>query len=120
MRSKWFFLVVGLALVLGPSLGSSQQQPGGFPPGGGGFGGGGAGGFGGGRGAGGFGGGGGFSMDPTQIWNSMGGTGKEVLTKADITNPFMQGMFDRMVQTMGITTGQITRDQFVTSMQQRM
>ena len=30
MRSKWYFLVVGLAMVLGPSLANSQfGQPGG-------------------------------------------------------------------------------------------
>jgi Ca2+-binding EF-hand superfamily protein len=119
MRSKWYFLVVGLAMVLGPSLANSQfGQPGGA--GGGGFPGGGMGGAGGGRGgggrrgAGGGGGMGGFSMDPTQMWNAMA-NGKEVLTRDDVANnPIMVGMFDRM----GVS--QITRDQFVTSVQQRM
>src|SRR5262245_53481479 len=107
MRSTWFFLIVGLALVLGPSLGNSQFGPqggggaGGF--GGGGFGGGG---FGGGAlGGASFGGGGGMAMDPTALWNTMA-NGKQAISRNDITNPMMQGWFDRIAQQVGSSNGQ--------------
>jgi Ca2+-binding EF-hand superfamily protein len=46
--------------------------------------------------------------------------GKEVWTQADANNnPFGQRMFERITQTLNITNGQITRQQFVTYMQQQ-
>jgi Ca2+-binding EF-hand superfamily protein len=57
-------------------------------------------------------------MDPNAMFNRMS-NGKDVVTRADV-NPMMQGMFDRMAERMGNTTGQITRDQFVAYMSQRM
>jgi Ca2+-binding EF-hand superfamily protein len=86
------------------------------PPGGGGWGGGG----GGGGGRAGWGGGGGRgNRDPNQFFDRLSG-GKDVVKRSEITNPWMQGMFDRMAQQLNITTGEITRDQFVTAMRQRM
>jgi Ca2+-binding EF-hand superfamily protein len=46
--------------------------------------------------------------------------GKDSISRSDITDPGQQMMFDRMAQRMGNTTGQITKQQFVESMQQRM
>jgi hypothetical protein len=120
MRSTWYFLIVGLALVLGPSLASSQFGPpqggGGFPGGGGGFPGGGRGGRGG-RGGGGM---NGFTFDPTQMWNAMTGN-KAVVTQADAANnPALQRTYERAIQSLGITNGKLTREQFTAYMQQRM
>jgi Ca2+-binding EF-hand superfamily protein len=58
---------------------------------------------------------GGFGGDPNTIWNFMA-QGKEVITRNDIDPQ----RFDRMAQNMGITSGQISRQQFVDYMQQRM
>jgi Ca2+-binding EF-hand superfamily protein len=91
------------SLLLFATMSFAQGPGGGF---------GGFGGFGGGRG-----GGGGF--DPNQLFDRMS-NGKDVVSRADITNPFMQGMFDRFAQQAGVTNGQLTREQFVTAMQQRM
>jgi Ca2+-binding EF-hand superfamily protein len=38
--------------------------------------------------------------------------GKDVLVRSEL-NPMMQGMFDRMAQRLGVTNGQITREQFL-------
>ena len=107
MRFKGFLFLTALALLLGPSLGLSQfgGQPGGFGGQGGGFG------QGGGRG------GRGGSRDPGAMFDSFA-NGKQSITKADITNPFMQMMFDQVAQSAGSTNGQITREQWVTAMGQ--
>src|SRR5262249_27539066 len=57
--------------------------------------------------------------DPNQFFNMLSG-GKDVINRADITDPMQGAMFDRMAQRMGITNGQITRQQFTTMMQNRM
>jgi Ca2+-binding EF-hand superfamily protein len=80
------------------------------PPGGGMFGPGG-----GGR----WGGGGGRGFDPNQLFNMMS-NGKDVVSRADISNPRFQGMFDRFAEQAGVTNGQLTREQFVAAMQARM
>ncbi len=122
MRTKWYMLVVGLALLLGPAVATSQfGQPGGFGGGGpGGFGGGGRGnkGMGGGQPGGRGQGGGGFQMDPNQMWTNMS-QGKDPITRNDVPAGFMQNMFDGMMQRMNNTTGRLSKDQFVTYMQQR-
>lgn len=60
----------------------------------------------------------GMMGDPNQFFDMMA-QGKDVITRNDV-QPMFQGMFDRMAERMGITNGQITRQQFVSSMQQRM
>ncbi len=65
------------------------------------------------------GGGGGGSWDPNQIFNRLS-NGKDVATRAEITDQSTLSMFDRTAERLGITNGQITREQFVSSMQQRM
>jgi hypothetical protein len=114
MRIKLFLLIGALALLFGPSEGLTQVGP---PAGGGGApaGGGGPGGFGGGR-PGGFGGGGMAQMDPNQVFNFMAG-GKDVWVRPD--DAMGQAMFDRTAQRMGVSNGQITRQQFVDNWQQR-
>ena len=130
MRFRCFLLVTGLALLLGPTVAMSQfgGQQGGFggPPGGaGGFGG--RGGFGAQQGAlggqqggfgGQFGGGGrGFgAMDPNAMWDQLTG-GKPIWRRAEITDPNLLQRFDRTAQRLGITNGQITKDQYVGMMQ---
>jgi hypothetical protein len=115
MRTR-LFLIAGLAvLLLGPAEAWTQ-----FP--GGGMGGdrgtgrdrGGRGGWGGDR----FGGGRG-NFDPNEMFNRMA-NGKEVWVRSEITNPWGQQMFDMMAQRVGATDGQITRQQYVAYMQQRM
>jgi hypothetical protein len=54
--------------------------------------------------------------DPNQFFDRLA-NGKDVITRADIANPMMQAMFDRMAQNLGITNGQITREQFTAAMQ---
>jgi Ca2+-binding EF-hand superfamily protein len=46
--------------------------------------------------------------------------GKDVWVRSEITDPQALQRFDRTAQQMGITNGQITREQFVANMQQRM
>ncbi len=70
-----------------------------------------------GRRGGGRGGRGGF--DPNQLFDRIS-SGKDVITRAGITNPQMQSMFDRFAQQAGVTNGQMTRQQFLGAMQQRM
>src|SRR5436190_12505481 len=102
MRVK-LFLIVGLGALLLSATPSLAQ-----PPGGGGFGGG-QGGRGGGMPGGGF--------DPTAFFDRLSG-GKDVINRADL-DPAMQGMFDRMAQRMGNTSGRITRQEYLASMEQR-
>jgi Ca2+-binding EF-hand superfamily protein len=100
MRTR-VYVVIGLAiLLLGPMQGWTQ-----FPQGGGG-------GRGGGR-------GGGFNMDPGARFDQMT-NGKGVWVRSEITDQRQQFLFDRIAQNVGATNGQITRDQYVTAMQQMM
>ncbi len=106
MRFKCFLLVTGLAILLGPAIGMGQfgGQPGGYggQPGG-------QGGFGaqfGGRG-GGFG-----AMDPEARWAQMT-SGKPVWKRSDITDPLLLQRFDRTAQRLGVTNGQITKEQYI-------
>jgi Ca2+-binding EF-hand superfamily protein len=57
--------------------------------------------------------------DPSQFWNFIA-PGKEVLNRSEITDPRMQRMFDGMAQRLGVTNGQITKQQFIEMSQQRM
>src|SRR5205823_13018941 len=98
------FLVMALvAMALIPDRCYAQGPPGG---GGGGF-----------RQRGGGGGGRGFG-DPSQ-WFDRLSNGKNVWVRSESPNEFSQGFFDRIAQSMNITNGQITREQFVTYMQQQ-
>jgi hypothetical protein len=99
---KATFISIGLFLIVG-SLGFAQGPPpdGGFQ--GGGRGGGGRGGFRGGN--------------PADFFNRLSG-GKDVIDRSTL-DPNMQRMFDRMAGRLGITNGQITRDQFMTMSQNR-
>src|SRR5438034_6456933 len=45
--------------------------------------------------------------------------GKNVWVRSESPNEFSQGFFDRIAQSMNITNGQITREQFTTYMQQQ-
>ena len=45
--------------------------------------------------------------------------GKDVVNLSDIQDPRMQRMANRMAEQMGVTNGQITRQQFVTYQEQR-
>ena len=66
-------------------------------------------------------GGGGFrqgGFDPNAMFNMMSG-GKDTLVRSSITDPQMLQRFDRMADRIGITNGQITREQFSGMMQQR-
>jgi Ca2+-binding EF-hand superfamily protein len=62
-------------------------------------------------------GGGGF--DPSQRFDRFSG-GKDVWVRTEITDPQMLRRFDRTAQELGVTNGQITREQFVANMQQQM
>src|SRR5262245_42644380 len=57
--------------------------------------------------------------DPNMIFDMMSG-GKDVVTRDTVTNAFMQRAFDRAVEQLGITNGQLTRQQYLAYMQQRM
>jgi hypothetical protein len=46
--------------------------------------------------------------------------GKDVLTRADITNPWQQRSFDTIARTLNVTNGQLTRQQYVDGTQQMM
>jgi len=56
--------------------------------------------------------------DPDQMFN-MFSKGKEVINRADLEG-WQQGMFDRFAQRLGITNGQITREQFKQAVEARM
>jgi Ca2+-binding EF-hand superfamily protein len=58
-------------------------------------------------------------MDPNQIFNFMAG-GKDVWVRSEITDPRQQMAFDRTAERMGVTNGQITREQYVAYMTERM
>jgi Ca2+-binding EF-hand superfamily protein len=58
-------------------------------------------------------------FDPSKLFDMMSG-GKDVVTRDGLPNPLLVGMFDRYAERMGITNGQITREQFNAYMQQRM
>ena len=114
MKRFSIFPAVCAMLLLVPMVGNSQ------PPGGGGRGGRGGfrGGPGGGDGNGGYGGGpggGGRRMggDPMQFFDMLA-KGKDVIRRDDL-DPNFQRMFDRMAGGLGITNGQISRDQFKTA-----
>lgn len=110
MRPNWKRLkfVVGFGLLAAlltpvPGLTQSGSWPGGGmggPPGGG-FPGGG---FGRDR--------GGRSRDPNDRFNEYTG-GKEVWKRSEITDPYMLSRFDRTAGMLGITNGEITRQQYV-------
>jgi Ca2+-binding EF-hand superfamily protein len=59
---------------------------------------------------------GGMGGDPNQMFN-MFSKGKEVINRSDLPAPF-QPMFDRIAPQMGITNGQITRQQFLQASEQ--
>lgn len=61
----------------------------------------------------------GMMGDPNEMFNRMA-NGKEVLVRSEISNEFMQRMFDRIAGQLGVTNGTISRQQFTTYMQQRM
>lgn len=110
---RFSLLIKGLAaLVLIPALAYAQGPGGGGgfqgPPGGGG----------GWRQRGGGGGGGRGAWDPGQMFDRFA-NGKQVWVRSESPNEFSQGFFDRIAQSMNITNGQITREQFVTYMQQQ-
>ena len=60
----------------------------------------------------------GGSMDPTEFFNRLA-NGKNVWVRAEATSSFSQSMFDRIAERLGITNGQITREQFEVYTQQR-
>jgi Ca2+-binding EF-hand superfamily protein len=58
------------------------------------------------------------SMDPNQFFNGLA-NGKEVWVRSE-TNPALQPMFDKIAEKLGATDGKITRDQFLSNMNQKM
>ncbi|OAI47609.1 hypothetical protein AYO44_01660 [Planctomycetaceae bacterium SCGC AG-212-F19] len=62
---------------------------------------------------------GGMFGDPSKLFDMMSG-GKDVITRDTLPNPLLVGMFDRYIDKLGITNGQITRQQFNAYMEQRM
>jgi hypothetical protein len=102
MRIRPSVLSACVALGLAASLGVAQPPPDGR--------GGGRGGFGGGR--------GGFGGDPNQMFDRFSG-GKDVIRRADLTDPGQQMMFDRLADRLKIANGEITREQFVGMMRDR-
>jgi hypothetical protein len=59
----------------------------------------------------------GVGGDPNQFFNQLSG-GKDVWSRAD-SDPRGQMMFDRIASRIGVTNGQITRQQFLTYQEQR-
>ena len=57
------------------------------------------------------------NFDPSQFFDQLA-NGKDVWNRAE-TEPRFQRMFDRIASTLGITNGQITRQQFMTYQEQR-
>lgn len=111
MRARWYvFLGMVALLVLSPT--GLTQPPSGGRDGSrgdrGGFGD--KGGFG--RGSGGP--GGGFSRDPGEAFDRMA-NGKNVLIRSEM-DPRRQGFFDMVAGMLGVTNGQLTRDQFTEGM----
>jgi Ca2+-binding EF-hand superfamily protein len=95
MRAK-LFVLVGIAGLLAATTEALTQ----FPPPGGGFS----------RGKG--------RMDPNEFFDRVA-NGKNVWSRAESTSPFAQAIFDRMAERLGITNGQITREQYMAYAQQR-
>jgi hypothetical protein len=94
MRTKIFLLAAALALVFGPSPALTQvgaPGDGGAVPARGGRSG---------------------RMDPTQVFDRLA-AGKDVWMRSDVVDPGQLAMFDRTAQRLGITNGQITRQQFM-------
>jgi hypothetical protein len=98
LRLKWLLLFGLAAFLILPATGLTQFGPGG-------------GGWGGGR--------GGFSRDPNERWMQYTG-GKPVWRRSEITDPMQLQSFDRVAGRLGITTGEITREQYIASSMQRM
>src|SRR5262245_15996919 len=96
MRLKLVVLLGIAALLLGPAQAFAQK--GGF--------GGGKGGFGGGAGGG----------DPSQYFQKMTG-GKNVWVRSEISDPRQQKFFDMIAQSLNITNGQISLEQFQAGME---
>jgi Ca2+-binding EF-hand superfamily protein len=99
------FMVWGVVVLLFAAAAGWTQFPGGNDNGGG-------------RGGGGFRGGRGIRGGDPNAFFDMLARGKEVVNRADL-DLRMQSFFDRIAANAGITNGQITRQQFVESMQQR-
>jgi hypothetical protein len=59
------------------------------------------------------------NRDPNEMFNSMT-NGKDVWSRADITDSWRQQFFDRVAEQVGSKNGQITREQYVSYMQKRM
>jgi Ca2+-binding EF-hand superfamily protein len=59
------------------------------------------------------------SFDPNSYFEKLA-NGKNVLIRAEMTDSYRLERYDRAAQALGITTGQITREQFMTYMQMRM
>jgi Ca2+-binding EF-hand superfamily protein len=57
------------------------------------------------------------SMDPNALFNQFSG-GRDVLRRSDLRDPMQQAMFDRIAQGMGLTSGEISRQQFLSAVQQ--
>src|SRR5262249_33792913 len=108
MRLKITLLIGVIGLLLASVPAFAQPPGGGGGRRGGGPGGGGPGGGGGGR----F-----FGGDPNQMFDRLSG-GKDVWTRAD-SDERQQFFFDRVAQGIGVTNGQITREQFVNYMEQQ-
>jgi Ca2+-binding EF-hand superfamily protein len=70
------------------------------------------------QGPGGFGGRGRGGRDPNQFFDMLS-NGKDVVNRSEIQDPRLQMMFDRMAERMGVTNGQITRQQFTAFQEQR-
>ncbi len=62
---------------------------------------------------------GGRSSDPNERWNQFSG-GSEVWVRSKIADPRQQRIFDFIAQQVGVTNGQITRQQYLGFAQQRM
>jgi Ca2+-binding EF-hand superfamily protein len=60
-----------------------------------------------------------YYSDPSGFFDKMA-EGKPVWIRAQMTNPMALSMFDRVAQRTGNTTGQITREQFVAYVDQRV
>jgi hypothetical protein len=58
-----------------------------------------------------------FGGNPSQFFDRLA-NGKDRIVRAELTDPRMQAMFDRMAQRLNITNGVITREQFLSQMNQ--
>ena len=105
MKTRLLVLAGFAALLLNATEGRTQPGGPGGPPNAPDFRGGGRGGPGGGN------------FDPGQFFDQLA-NGKDVWNRAE-TEPRFQRMFDRVASTLGITNGQITRQQFMAYQDQR-